>query len=372
MKFAPTRILVLAALILSLPACSLFSKDKSDYREGGEKVKPLEVPPDLTTPGVDDRYTVPDSKSSTSFSAYSRDRATPAAPKATGVLPKPDSASVMRAGDQRWLEVAVAPEKIWPILKEFWLENGFVLKRENPEVGIMETDWAESRAKVQQDAVRGFLSRVLGSVYSTPERDKFRTRIETGKQPGTTEIFISHRGMMEIYPNEARDSTIWQPRPADRELEAEMLNRLLVKLGVGEKKAAESVAGAIPATDGRASYDKSGPLRVGEPFDRAWRRVGLALDRVGFTVEDRDRAKGVFFVRYIDPDADNKKPGEKSFFDKLAFWRKDVPDDKKPQFRVHVAESGGASLVDVQNAKGEPENSATGKRILALLFEQLK
>ena len=51
----------------------------------------------------------------------------------------------------------------------------------------------------------------------------------------------------------------------------------------------------------------NGVLTLDEPFDRAWRRVGLALDRVGFTVEDRDRAKGLYYVRYVDPKTDGKK-----------------------------------------------------------------
>ena len=173
----------------------------------------------------------------------------------------------------------------------------------------METDWAENRAKIAMDPIRRTIGRVFDNLYSTSERDKFRTRLEAGSSPGTTEIFISHRGMMEIFPNEAKDQTIWQPRAADRELEAEFLNRLLVKLGFDEKTATQTVASAQPASaDAKASYNAAGngSVQVKEPFDRAWRRVGLALDRVGFTVEDRDRAKGIYYVRYIDPEADNK------------------------------------------------------------------
>ncbi len=371
------RTLALLSLAAALAACGTFSSDKksgSDYRSAGGKVAPLEVPPDLTTPSSDDRFVIPDNKSATTFSSYNRERSGQTAPKASGVLPTVENAGIVRAGDQRWLVVFGAPDKLWTLVKEFWQENGFILKRESPELGIMETDWAENRAKIPQDRLRRMIGSVFDGLYSTPERDKFRTRLEVGAKAGTTEIFISHRGMIEIYPNEAKDSTIWQPRPADRELEAEMLSRLLLKLGYDEKKAAETMAAAAPSIDSHATYDKNsaGPLRLSEPFDRAWRRVGLALDRVGFTVEDRDRSKGLFFVRYIDPESDNKRVGEKSFFDKLAFWRKDTPDNLKPQYRVRVADAGAASVVEVQNAQGEAENSPTGKRILGLLFEQLK
>jgi outer membrane protein assembly factor BamC len=365
-----------AAVALTLSACGTYSDKKAmDYRSASsQQVTSLEVPPDLTAPTAEERFVVPANKSATTYSAYSRDRGAQPVPATGGsVLPKIENAGMVRAGDQRWLVVFGAPDKIWPVVREFWVENGFVLKREHPELGIMETDWAENRAKIPMDPLRKAVGKVFDNMWSTSERDKFRTRLEAGSQAGTTEIFVSHRGIAEIYPNEYKDSTIWQPRPADRELEAEMLSRLLVKLGFDEKKAAQTVASAPAAAAGeiKATYDKagSGPLRVSEPFDRAWRRVGLALDRVGFTVEDRDRAKGLYFVRYIDPEADPK--GDKGFLAKLAFWRKDSADDK-PQYRILVAEAGGASTVNVQNAKGEPENSSTGKRILGLLYDQLK
>lgn len=368
-----------AALALALSACGTFSTDKKsmDYRTASsQQVTSLEVPPDLTAPSAEDRFVLPANKSATTYSTYNRDRAAQPSVKDAGVLPKVENAGIVRAGDQRWLVVFGTPDKVWTVVREFWIENGFVLKREHPELGIMETDWAENRAKIAMDPVRRTVGRVFDNLWSTSERDKFRTRLEAGNQMGTTEIFVSHRGVAEIYPNEFKDQTIWQPRPADRELEAEMLSRILVKLGFDEKKTVEmvaSAAGSTPSAETKATYDKNsaGPLRVAEPFDRAWRRVGLALDRVGFTVEDRDRAKGLYFVRYIDPEADNKG-SERGFLSKLAFWRKDTPDDQKPQYRILVADAGGASTVNVQNAKGEAETSATGKRILGLLFDQLK
>ncbi len=374
-KFSPLLILATGSLLLS--GCGSYSLERKgpDYRtSGAQTAKSLEIPPDLTTPGSEDRFVIPASRGSTTFSAYNKERSTQPVARDVGVLPTVDKASVVRAGEQRWLVVAVTPDKLWPIVKEFWGENGFVLKREQAELGIMETDWAENRAKIAMDPVRRTIGRVFDNLYSTSERDKFRTRLEAGGSPGTTEVFISHRGMVEIFPNEYKDQTIWQPRAADRELEAEFLNRLLIKLGFDEKAASRTVAAATPASaDAAAVFNAAGngSLQVREPFDRAWRRVGLALDRVGFTVEDRDRAKGLYFVRYIDPEADNKGPS-KGVLARLAFWRKDAADDQKPQYRVFVADAGGVSTVTVQNTKGEPEASATGKRILNLLLEQLK
>jgi len=372
------NLLIASMLGLLLAGCGSTSNKGTDYRTQGGKIPSLEVPPDLTSPIADDRYVIPDSKATT-FSTYNRERSSVPA-SGSAVLPKIENAHIVRAGEQRWLVVKASPELVWSTTKEFWAENGFVLKRENPEAGIMETEWAENRAKIPQDVVRRTIGNLFGSLYDTGTRDKFRIRIEIGAEPGTTEVYLSHRGMEEIFTNTDNSSTAWQPRPADKELEAEMLARLMVKFGFAgglDKAGANSVSNAgattAPANMARASYDKDkgGSLKVNEPFDRAWRRVGLALDRVGFTVEDRDRSKGLFFVRYIDPEAEAKSGQEKGFLDKMAFWRKDDPA-AKPQYRVYVAETAGISEVVVQTADGKVDNSATAKRILGLLLEQLR
>jgi len=368
------NLLIASMLCLLLAGCGYTSNKGTDYRSQGGKIPSLEVPPDLTSPIADDRFVIPDSKATT-FSTYNRERGSVLA-TGSAVLPKVENAHLERAGTQRWLVVKASPEQVWSTTKEFWVENGFVLKRETPEAGIMETDWAEDRLKIPQDAVRRSVGRVLDGLYETSLRDKFRTRIERGAEPGNTDIYISHRGAEEVYSNSDQLSTSWQARPSDKELEAEMLSRLLVKFGFGaglDKAGAMAGATTAPANVARASYDKEkgGSLKVNEPFDRAWRRVGLALDRVGFTVEDRDRSKGLFFVRYIDPEADAKSGKEKGFLDKMAFWRKDDPA-AMPQYRVHVAEVAGISEVEVQGADGKADNSATAKRILGLLLEQLR
>ncbi|HEY5217144.1 MAG TPA: outer membrane protein assembly factor BamC, partial [Pseudolabrys sp.] len=242
----------------------------------------------------------------------------------------------------------------------------------------METDWAENRAKIPNDPIRNLLGKVIDSVYSTGERDKFRTRLERGSAPGTTEIYISHRGMVEVYSSQETHSTVWQPRPADAELEAEFLRRLMVRFGVEDARAKALLAGGDDGKTERAKLVRAGngegKLELTESFDRAWRRVGLALDRVGFTVEDRDRSKGYYFVRYVDPQIDGQKDPEKDkgFLSKLAFWKSDKSAIKAEQYRVVVKEANGVSEVQVQNKDGQRDNSDTGARILTLLHEQLK
>jgi outer membrane protein assembly factor BamC len=302
------------------------------------------------------------------------------APGSTGVLPDVSNAHIERAGTQRWLVVQGTPEQLWPVVKTFWQETGFVVNVETPETGILETDWAENRAQFSDGVLRNAFSRFLGSLSSTSERDKFRTRIERGAAGDTTEIYISHRGMVEVYENTTGDSrrTVWQPRPADSDLEAEMLRRLMVRVGVQEARAKaelQPTVAAEPRARLKRGQDGLSQLAIDDQFDRAWRRVGLALDRVGFTVEDRDRSKGVYFVRYVDPDADAKSKQSTGILSKLAFWRSSPdPKDRNAQFRIVVKDNGSApnSEVNILNQDGQPERSDTADRILSLLYEQLK
>jgi len=373
--------LALAVLGVVAAGCSSVSdivpdSKKIDYRSAG-KVPSLEVPPDLSQITRDDRYAVPDAagKGSATFSAYSSDRTPAAQAKNSVVLPTVDKIRVERTGNQRWLVVTAPADKLWGPVKDFWQENGFIVVIERPEAGVMETDWAENRAKIGDDIIRNTIGRFLDSVYSTGERDKFRTRFEPGAEPGTTDIFISHRGMEEVYTSSAKDDTRWQPRAADPELEADMLRRMMVRLGAENQRAEAGLAAASVKAEPRAKLagnnDGTGTLEVYERFDRAWRRVGLALDRVGFTVEDRDRSKGLYFVRYVDPDASKKKDG--GWVDKLSFWKSSEPVvNPKTPYRIHVSESGQNTVVRVLTSEGGADQSETAKKILGLLYQQLQ
>lgn len=369
-------VLLLAVLLAGGCSMSLEGK-KIDYKSAG-KLPPLEIPPDLTTPTRDDRYAVPDlnPKGSATYSVYSAERSGQPRTATPEVLPQGDKVRVERNGNQRWLVVNQPADALWPQVKEFWQELGFIVNMEVADAGILETDWAENRAKIPQDFIRSTIGRALDGIYSTPERDKFRTRLEAGAQPGTTEIYISHRGVQEVYTTEAKDFTVWQPRPADPELEAEMLRRLMVRLGTEEKRAAALVA-AGSQQEARARLQRAGDgsstLEVLEPFDRAWRRVGLALDRVGFTVEDRDRTKGLYYVRYVDPEADARSKKGEGFLSKLLFWRSSKSaTPSSAQYSIQVKGGETASAVEVLTREGGVDRSETSKKILGLLYDQLK
>jgi len=367
--------------VLLLGACSganEWMEGKVEYKNAAT-LPPLEIPPDLTSPQRDNRYAVPDSAQSTAtLSNYEAERKQ-GKPAATGlvVLPSVDRMRIERAGTQRWLVIDdMPPEKLWPLVREFWLENGFLIRYEAPELGVMETDWAETRAKVEQGGLRWLLGKALDQMYSTSERDKFRTRLDRSPDGRATEIYVSHRGMSEVYTTmrdpatSAPGDTRWQPREADPELEIEFLRKLMVRLGVQDEKARTVTASAAAPQQQRAEIrkglDGAELLEVYEPFDRVWRRVGLALDRVGFTVEDRDRAKGVYFVRYADPEVEKDTRG---FLTRMFSSESKV---KPEQYRVQISQSGTSSQVNVLTKDGGADKSRTGQRILSLLHEQLK
>lgn len=370
----PSLVVTLSLTTAGCKMIDLFPDTKTiDYKSAG-KLPPLEIPPDLIQPAIDERYSIPEGSSgSTTFSSYSGGQQKNAT---TSLIPTSvQNVHIERSGTQRWLVIPQPPEVVWPVIKEFWQELGFLIKVEVPEAGIMETDWAENRAKIPQDIIRTFLSTFLDSIYSTAERDKFRTRLERNES-GSTEVYISHRGMTEVLEGGNLNRTIWQPRPADPNLEAEMLSRLMMRFGVEEQKAKLELTTARSSTQERAFINKEGTsLVVNEAFDRSWRRVGLALDRIGFTVEDRNREQGIYFVRYVNPDVDRKKKGDdEGILSNIMFWRSSDKDGAKAaKYRIQVHNTGtNTSTVSLLNDDGTDVSTATSSRILKLLHEQLK
>jgi outer membrane protein assembly factor BamC len=368
---APARFLTIPLLLacLAVAGCSSFSDlltgDKVDYKSSG-KAPSLDVPPDLTQLSRETRYVVPGV--AVSASAFEIGQSAPALPTAATSV---GDVRIERSGNQRWLVVNRPAEKLWEPVRDFWQESGFLLAIEQQNLGILETDYAENRAKLPQDFIRNTIGKLIESVYSTGERDKFRTRLERTPS-GATEIFISHRGMVETVVSgggaNSSGQTLWEPRPADPELEAEFLRRLMVKLGVTQDQAQAAIASAGTRQTSRvARVDNVPVVQIDEGFDRAWRRVGLALDRTGFTVEDRDRAKGLYFVRYVEPTADMKEPG---FFGKL--MGRAAPAKAPLQYRISVRGQGEATTVSVLNAQGVAESSANAQRIVQVIADDLR
>ena len=359
----PYRLAAVALAALLASGCSVLQEDKIDYRSARQG-NALEVPPDLTQLSRDSRFQVPGA----AVTASGYQAAQPATGSGDTAAAKVGDVRIERAGNLRWLVVDRPADKVWTPVKDFWLENGFVLTLDQEALGVMETDWAENRAKLPQDVIRSTLGKVFDSLYSTGEKDKFRSRLERNAAGGT-EIYISHRGMVEVYTDARKDQTVWQPRAADMELEAEFLRRMMLKLGATEAQAKTAAATAPVQAAARVTTVNNLPaIQLDDDFDRAWRRVGLSLDRTGFTVEDRDRSQGIYFVRYLPASAtDAPKPG---FFGRL--FGSGESQVKPAQYRIAVRSSGQVTTVSVLNAQGQADGSADAQRIVQLLASDLK
>jgi len=360
---AAQRTAFVACLAILVSGCSVLEENKIDYKSAA-KATTLEIPPDLTQLRRDSRYAIESNSATASGFNSASSRVVDAGTARNSI----GDARIERQGNQRWLVVARPADKVWEPLREFWTSNGFVLVTDSPDVGIMETDWAENRAKIPQDFIRKTLGKVLDSFYSSSERDKFRTRIERNAQGGV-EIYITHRGMSENYTNAQKDQTVWQPRASDAELEIEFLRRLMVKLGSSPETTQTAALGALPAqSTSVTSVDGQPTIQINDNLDRAWRRTGVALDRTGFTVEDRDRSKGVYFVRYVAPgNTGGQEPG---FLGRLFSSKKG--EASLSRYRIALTEKGDASLVRVLDANGQAETSGNAERILKLLANELR
>ncbi|NIR28046.1 MAG: outer membrane protein assembly factor BamC [Gammaproteobacteria bacterium] len=389
LRLSTRRLLLWAAplIALSISACSTTLNKTIDdalpedtqYRSS-RSLPPLEIPPDLSSETIDDAMPVPgvDQNNSTTFSDYTNSTREVSLRKAkTVVLPDVPNVRLERDGDERWLVVDdTSPEDVWPAVREFLLDMGLTLEAENPTIGTMETHWAESREDLPRGGLQTLLGKILPAANQARTRDKFRVRLERGIEPRTTEVYIAHRGArlrLDRRLNEA-DTEHWEVLPPDPGLEAEMLTRLMVFFGMTQQRAARMMA-TTESRPARArmvrEQDGLPSLAVMEDFPQAWRRTGLALDRIGLTVQDRDRARGVYYVRYVDPNVVNGVENE-SWVSKLKFWGDDEPQqDDEYLIRLAPADESTTRVV-VLNKEGETLTSPTAGRILGLLHEQLR
>ena len=414
------KLIAIALLTSLVSACDSipFIDNTSDYKGAGRS-KPLEVPPDLTSVRSSDAYSVPGG--TTTYNTYSQAQDGQEA-GVEKVLPSSDGVRMEKAGAQRWLVVDAPAEKVWPVVREFWIDQGFAVRVENADTGVMETEWIEADAIKAAEGKKNIgekFDKWLDKLSGFADRRKFRTRLERGEKEGSTEIYMTHRtvtsapddGKNKVRTNYGEVETGYRldGTKSDKtveenaaELDAELLRRLMVKLGVTEKRAQEIAAN--PVGEKRAEVvkeaDSSVTLNLNDPFDRGWRRVGLALDRIGFVTEDKDRSKGLFFVRYADVDIDSGPAKKKGLLDSLAFWKDDEPEienkskpkdektivdklkfwkgddgktDPAKQYRIKVTETeNGGSRVNVVDSEDKNNRSTTANRIISLLYDQLK
>lgn len=360
--------------LVSLIGCSSpgLSSKRVDYRSGAIQAPSLEVPPDLTAPGSDERYKIPQGSGENvaTFSDYSKGGTAAEQGRSTSaVLPETKGARLERDGTQRWLVVNDKPENVWLVVKAFLQENGLAIRSEDQAAGMMETEWAENRAKIPQGGIRNWLGKVLDSIYSSGERDQYRVRMERSKDGESTEVHLTHRGMEEILSADQNTSK-WQARPNDPEMEAIMLQRLLARFGGSGANAASAMAAdggtATTSASGQAGtasleeiFDGSKIIIINDAFDRSWRRAGLAIERAGLAVEDRDRARGIYFL--------HPAKREKGWIDKLMFWQDD--EDAGKRYRVNIKDGGAVCEVSVTDRDGA--NDETSGKILEAIYKNI-
>ncbi|MGB5734958.1 MAG: outer membrane protein assembly factor BamC [Thiohalocapsa sp.] len=383
--FRLTPLLLLTPLIVACGGSSTLEKYLPDqtleYKKQREASENLELPPDLAGASFDDALDIPTATGTATYTEYNAGRTSRQRVATSGdVLPEVAGVTLERSGNKRWLEIESAPQSVWPRVVSFWREQGILLLEQDPSVGVMKTDWLENRAEVRNDFVTRQLRKVVDGLYATSTRDQYRVRIDAGPKRDSTEVYLTHRAMEErLVRNSVGEgaTTVWEPAPGDPDKEAAMLRRLMLYLGVPDGSADRMLAsgGTAAATGGGAvgarlvGTGASSELVIPEEFRQAWRQTGLALDRTGFAVEDRNRSEGVFYVRYDDPSRDQGK--KKGIGQRLAFWKKDDLDTVQ-QYQVKLTGGADETRVTVLNASGQRDGSATGERILSLLHEQLR
>jgi outer membrane protein assembly factor BamC len=383
MNFSIKPLFVLLPLFL-LGACSSTGLDKIlpdkqvEYKRESVIDKKLEVPPDLSSSRIENR--IPGLEGgTTTYSEYAgvREAKTGGGLRSLRqtVLPENPDIQVKREGRDRWLVVKAPADAVWDKVVDFWQENGILLDLQDPAIGVMETTWLENKANVSNGFITDFIQKVFEGAYDAGLRDRFRIRLERGDDPDTTELYLVHFGMEQDFmtgTTNEDDQIYWKIRPRDPGLEAIMLNKIMVYLGLAEADAKAALAAAREVEGVKTRMLKSSDgvaLFIGEPFSRAWRLTGLALDRVGFVVEDRDRSHGVYYVRYNDPMDDSSEGG---WLSKLAFWRSNDKVDEAILYLVRVQSVDGGSQVRVLDEDGKALDSGTDERILTLIKEQLK
>ena len=393
-----TIILASTSLLIQLDGCSsikeLFNSKPVAY-QNTPQINPLEVPPDLSVPTLDTHYDVnangkPGSATYSDYAANEAKAAKAAAEQTAAsasqpvhdngattpnVLPQPvNSVHLERDGCERWLVVAQPPEKIWPVLTHFWQENGYKLVQDDPKLGVQLTEWKDDQDKLPQDIIHRTLGGVLSGLYSSGQRDQFRVRIERDPtNPALTDIYLTERTVVQVYDNSIDGlHTQWQPGPADPGAEAIMLTRLMQNFGLARPQALAQLKSTAPSGLAHIAHLNDGTLvlRDDEPFDRAWRRVGLAIDRIGYGVDNSDRNKGIYTI--TEGSAGISKQPTSSLWDKLAFWNH--MGNNVTEYQLELDENPSATGTDVRilDGKGGPASKDVTERIVHKLYDQLK
>ncbi len=352
----------LSLLILSLMimACSS-SPFKGDYdARDMNNGKPLEVPPDLVLPRGDESLKIPSiAAEQTSLASYQNKGAS----SDGSLVADAPGVRMQRDGAVRWLEFDAPPERIWPKLEQFFKSLGFEIIREDKKLGLIETGWQENRVELPDD----WFSVIFNSFASAGLKDRYRARLE--RDGDKTLLFITHQGLREKRiddQNSDADDTYWEYRDSDPDLEKEMLMRFLVFKGMKKDTAVaitndKDISRAVLVEENGSQH-----LNVSETFPRTWRRVGLAMDRMGLHVEDRNRAAGVYYFS-LNEEFRNKQ--EKGWFENM--FGSDAANDNNA-FILKLDRDNSIVKISVRGQDGQSVQPKLAKLILTELQKYLK
>lgn len=377
-----TRATLAIATGLAVAGCGTWGGDRQSGPEYdmSRQMEDLEVPPDLIAPDTERAYRLPDdpggrisARDMQQDTAQRRQQPAQAQPGATPatsaeVLPESAEVQLMRDGGTRWLQVDGDPGEIWDRLVAFWDSQNLRLERNEPRVGVMQTEWAEDRAGIPLRGTQNIFARALGNIYDANTRDQYRMRVE--RTNGQSEIYITHRGAEEQAEGE---SWRWAMRPSDPELEAEMLNRLLVFLTTGEAgeggtRVAETLVDR-PTELQLTEHDGSPALLLGGEYDRVWRQLGTFLDRAGLLVDEQDRQAGIYEVTY--------RPGmtgeseERGFFSRIFGRGGDRRENERYEIRLQDRGDGDL-LIDARDLDGDRLSDRDAEFVLERIQTQMQ
>jgi len=355
-------------MLMNISGCSVVdnfmdTKNRINYKNNNS-VKALEFPPDLTAPEFDMAFALPADGvvNASSLGSFSTGHTIDG--RTISVLPKSTSMHIGGQGNVRWLDVAAPAETLWPRIRDFWRSVGISVKKDEPKIGIMVTDWAENRAGLPMDWFRRSLGKMFQGAYDAGSRDRYHIRIEKPSS-SATRIFLTHKGAEKVITDTVSG---WEFRPSNHVLEAEMLNRLKAFLqgDVGAAKGTVSTDNLNQTSSLVNLVTQEGQpiLQINDNYKRAWVLTGIMLDRMGLVSEKRNQSAGIYEVRYQGDDEDKAKRG---FFSRMFGGRKTLLV-KGQGYQVHVQDTGKLSVVRVMDDEGKPLN----KRLAQLVLVRLK
>ena len=358
--------LSLILLLVIFTGCAPFGEKNVSDRSVITRVpnKALEMPPDLITPAVNDKYSLPASGEA-KLSDFNDLDSRKFPRENSSLLPVETEAYFINYGRFKVLLIEKSPEEIWGLLKSFWIQNGFQIEKEMPEVGFIETDWLESREKISDGLIRNTLGKIFGGLYDSGERNKFRMRVERTKA-GFSEISVVHKGLIQVASDDRFDPTIvWANRNSDQQLEELYLRRIINFVSGKENQNSKSIDVVKKSQSTLNRGDGNNFFELALNFNEAWKSIGLILDRLGFEVEERLRKEGTYLIRYKKLDQEEK---EKGFFAKIFSSGKEQLDMNL--YRIEIKNSGNVSQVSVYDHETS-ERTKSSQNILAVIYEQL-